>query len=853
MHATDSTAADARKGSDPKPVDECEDRRSKGGKDDCTPVDECEDQRSKGGEDDCTPVDECEDRRSKGGKDDCTPDDRCPRDESGASDLTSARGSSGGHGGHGGEPGGHDPEKCRGEVIVHKVVDGSPAGGWTFAAESDDVTPSTRTTGGGGATSPFTVDRIGDGGRQVEFSEEDRDGYTMTGVACRIGAHGPGVPVQLVGDLGWRVTALAEKTVHCTVVNEPDEPVEPVWEVTKSSDPASGSAVDPGDVIDYTLTVEHVSGPAATDLEVLDDISQLAPYVTFDGLVSPPAGVSAVWNGQPDRLVVSIDTLEPGQTLLITYRVTVDDDVLPGTVLRNLVLTNCPEPCGTEHPTPEFTAWKTSVPPSGTTVHPGDLVTYTLHAYNPSEATVVNAVVLDDLTGVLDDAVLQEPLPAGLTRSGSVLTWAIAQLDPGTQASVTFSVVVDADAQGASLDNVVTPTPPGRCPEAGGMLPPETPGEPECTTDHPVADPALAIEKLWSHEGGENPVDSGDAPPDVITYTVNVWNDRTDPVYGPIVTDVIPAGTTYVTGSAVAPAGWEVDESVEGEVSFSQTAPGPFGPIAYPGATFTFDVEVGDLAQPDPALPIPDLVNSVCVEAAPAPEGEAAPLVACDETTTPVKSVLLDGFAQCINDTPYFTYSITPENMDGLPVVALIWWTPAAYAAHDPSIPAGDEAAILADGASQVDYVTLPPGWTSGDPVSGSQLWPGAEVDAQNNPTDWPGWTLLPDGTWILDPAAPFYDLRDQAVVEIRVNPSTDVITAYPPPTPNCNAAPDQPSRPSGTPGTTPGAVGSGTNQIAGTGTDASGLVPWAAVLLLLGAALTRAVAGQRGRRDTVR
>ena len=103
-----------------------------------------------------------------------------------------------------------------------------------------------------------------------------------------------------------------------------------------------------------------------------------------------------------------------------------------------------------------------------------------------------------------------------------------------------------------------------------------------------------------------------------------------------------------------------------------------------------------------------------------------------------------------------------------------------------PGIDAGDSAAILADGASQVDYVTVPPGWTEGTPITGQQLWPGAAVDALGEPTDWPGWTELPDGSWILDPLAPFYDLRLTSVIEFRVNPTISTVVDYPPASEEC-------------------------------------------------------------------
>ncbi|MFB9642918.1 VWA domain-containing protein [Agromyces lapidis] len=764
-------------------------------------------------------------------------------------------------------------ELCGGSVFVHKEIAGEPIEGWEFSTEDADVTPASQLTDGTGVTGAFDVSGFTSDSREVVFSEEDRPFHSMDSVTCEDG-DGP-VPVTIVDELSWRVEVGIEAVVHCTVVNDV---AAPVWRVTKSADPPSGTAVEPGDEIVYTLAIEHVSGPAATDLELFDDISQLAPYVDFEGFVGAPPVIESSWNVlQPGRLFLKLASLDPGETLEISYRVSVSDDTAPGTVLRNHVLTNCPgapmlvepdepepvpEECLTEHPTPGFVMWKTSDPADGL-VEPGDTIEYTLHAWNFSQAEVAGAMAIDDLADVLDDAELVEPLDPALTLEGTSLEWAIPTLPVGSaEATVSFEVVVDDDAWDAELVNVVTPEPPGICPSDEAEEPPvvierldaaaapvaEVPEVTDCTTEHRTPNVDLAVAKTATTED-DAPVDSGATPPDVIGYEVLVENLGDDPAYGVEVTDVLPDGVTFVPGSelvATVPAGeeanWTVDDSVAGELTFRY--PGPF----FPGDTamITFDVVVGELDQPDPTVPIPDLVNTVCVFSGPVPAPEPPSLVAaldvvgpgaegpsrdanaendCDEAETPVKSIALDGGAQCINDTPWFEYSITPVNVDPLPEVALIWWTADAFAAHDPSIDAADEAAILADGASQVDYIEAPDGWVPGDPIDGRQLWPGAAIDEDGNPTDWPGWTLLPDGTWILDPGAPFYDLREEAVVEIRINPSTDVITVYPPPTPNCNAAPPEnpgaPSTPSG---------------IASTGFEAGWLVPLAAALLALGA-----------------
>ena len=309
---------------------------------------------------------------------------------------------------------------------------------------------------------------------------------------------------------------------------------------------------------------------------------------------------------------------------------------------------------------------------------------------------------------------------------------------------------------------------------------------------------------------------------DTIRYTLAVSNAGPDAALDPVVTDEVPAGLTPVPGSESASEGWTV--AISGSTVTASYAG------AFEGdATISFDATV--TAAPASG----EVTNQACVAASgpaepePSPEraaGDVSPALAvftgeeqpgggdsdpgndCGSVTTEVRAVSVAGSAVCVNDTPWFTYNITPSGTADtatLPIV-MIWWTPEAFANRDPSIPAGDTAAILADGASQVDPIAYPAGWQSGDPVTGQMLWPGASVDAQGNPTGWPGWTLGSDGVWKLDPSAPHYDLRAEAIVEIRINPTANEATVYPPATPNCSAQPPQPPV-TPEPPTTPGGV----------------------------------------------
>lgn len=338
---------------------------------------------------------------------------------------------------------------------------------------------------------------------------------------------------------------------------------------------------------------------------------------------------------------------------------------------------------------------------------------------------------------------------------------------------------------------------------------------------------------------------------DTIHYTLTVTNSGPDAALDPEVTDTLPAGLTAVAGSGSGSSGWSV------AVSGSTVTANYSG--AFEGeATIEFDVTVTE------APASGEVTNQACVAASGAAEPEPQPervrpaggvlsLLTgdqaiteqpagggdsnggndCGSVTTTVRAVAVAGSAVCVRDTPWFTYSITPSGIGDtadLPIV-MIWWTEEAYANRDASIPANDPAAILADGASQVDPIAYPAGWVSGQVVSGQMLWPGASIDADGNPTGWPGWTLGSDGKWVLDPTAPHYNLRDRAVVEIRINPTTSETTVYPPATPECTAQPPEPPvvppvDPPVTPPAPPAVVVPGTPTVVVPGTIAPAPMP---------------------------
>ena len=107
---------------------------------------------------------------------------------------------------------------------------------------------------------------------------------------------------------------------------------------------------------------------------------------------------------------------------------------------------------------------------SGSSVNPGDTITYTLTATNDSDAVLTGATATDDLSNVLNNATLGT-VGAGGSVTGTTLTWTIPTLQPDASATLVYTVTVNDDAYNVTIGNVATPGPGGECVE-------------ECETEH---------------------------------------------------------------------------------------------------------------------------------------------------------------------------------------------------------------------------------------------------------------------------------------------------------------------------------------------------------------------------------
>ena len=109
---------------------------------------------------------------------------------------------------------------------------------WTLSAGGP--TPISGATGSASVTNALVA--VG----TYTLSESGPPGYTAGAWSCVGGSAA-----------GNQVTLAEGQTATCTIVNTADPGV---WELTKLADPPSGTTVDPGSVITYTLIAAHESG-----------------------------------------------------------------------------------------------------------------------------------------------------------------------------------------------------------------------------------------------------------------------------------------------------------------------------------------------------------------------------------------------------------------------------------------------------------------------------------------------------------------------------------------------------------------------------------------------------------------
>ena len=160
---------------------------------------------------------------------------------------------------------------------------------WTLTATG----PTPGVTGTTGA--PAITDAVVTAGSYTLSESGGPAGYTAGSWSCTGGTlTGSTVVVPSGGD------------VTCTINNTDQLGT---WDLAKSSDPASGATVKPGDTITYTLTATKTGGVDPTGITISDDLANVLNNAT---LVSGPTASTGTASIAGTTMTWTIPTLDRG-------------------------------------------------------------------------------------------------------------------------------------------------------------------------------------------------------------------------------------------------------------------------------------------------------------------------------------------------------------------------------------------------------------------------------------------------------------------------------------------------------------------------------------------------------------
>jgi uncharacterized repeat protein (TIGR01451 family)/fimbrial isopeptide formation D2 family protein len=332
--------------------------------------------------------------------------------------------------------------------------------------------------------------------------------------------------------------------------------------VAKSANPANGTSVEAGDTLTYTLTYT-VTGGAASEPKVVTD--QLGAGLAFGAVTSvSDAGQLSCTSAAP--MVCTLAQGAPAGIYTVNYTATVNADAA-GTVTNTVSGVDCAtaDSCTTSHNVSTVTVQKTANPVSGTTVNPGETITYTLTYTVTGGASSEAKTVNDQLGAGLTFGAVGTVSDAGRLSciAGSPMSCTLAAGTPAGTYTVEYTATVDADAAGA-VTNTVSGV---ACTTTGG-----------CTTTHPLRAAIDVTKTALPAPGSEVHVG------DTIAYTLTAVVENgttTEPVR---LLDTPGAGLNI----SALPAGCAMNGSQIECILATGTTPGTY--------TFTYNGTIGATA-----------------------------------------------------------------------------------------------------------------------------------------------------------------------------------------------------------------------------------------------------------------
>jgi uncharacterized repeat protein (TIGR01451 family) len=203
-----------------------------------------------------------------------------------------------------------------------------------------------------------------------------------------------------------------------------------------------------GDLLTYTLTFSNTGNQAATGVKITDTLLACLEYVSASPGATQSGAYTVTWN---------IGDLPVNAARTLTLTVRVRSDVQPAAVVANRATIADDGANGIDiNPAGNtFTDSDLVIAPyiklekraSGPT-YVGQPVTYTIEGYNSHYATAYGIVVTDTLPA--NTTLVPGSITGGGSESGGVITWNMGDVEPGRTGTLSFTVIPNASAGGAT-------------------------------------------------------------------------------------------------------------------------------------------------------------------------------------------------------------------------------------------------------------------------------------------------------------------------------------------------------------------------------------------------------------------
>lgn len=223
---------------------------------------------------------------------------------------------------------------------------------------------------------------------------------------------------------------------------------QPQGSVDKTAVPATGSTVQPGSTITWTVKVKNTGTAAISEATVVDT---LPAHVTVDASTISDGGQLK------DGAITWTASLAGGASQTFTYQAKVDSDAPRGADLVNTV-TFLGESAATVHTVAsgDVALVKAVSVDGGGAAQFGSTLVYTLTANANGTLDQSNVVVTDTVpTGgtYVDGSAKCIGTRCAVAKDGNTLRWLIGDLKAGETRTVTFSVTINTPA--AAEDNII--------------------------------------------------------------------------------------------------------------------------------------------------------------------------------------------------------------------------------------------------------------------------------------------------------------------------------------------------------------------------------------------------------------